>query len=95
MVTKVLTLLQSAYFLHIFLQLHADFTDHTAVLLPHLCSEEGAFGACCLSRGWHWVACREGALVRLGAWKQVKRRVRASTKLLENYFFIKIVFKVE
>ena len=74
METKVLTLLQSADFLHIFLVLHADLTDHAAVLLAHLCSQEGAFGGCCLAGGWHWVARREGTLHRLGALEQVERR---------------------
>jgi hypothetical protein len=82
--------LQSADFLHIFLKLHADFTDHTAVLLSHLSSEEGAFGAYCLARGWHGVAGRKGTLVRFGGWEQVKRK-ELEQEL--NYLIISI-FKI-
>lgn len=39
-----LTFLDSADFLNILLELHADLPHHTAVLLAHLSSQERAFG---------------------------------------------------
>lgn len=44
-----LTFLDSADFLNILFELHADLADHAAVLLAHLTSQERAFGSHCLA----------------------------------------------
>lgn len=43
-----LTFLDSAHFLNILLELHANLADDAAVLLAHLSSQEGAFRGTCL-----------------------------------------------
>lgn len=40
-----LTFLDSADFLNVLLEFHADLADHAAVLLAHLSSQEWAFGS--------------------------------------------------
>lgn len=53
---KKLTFLHSADFLYILLELYANLTDYTTVLLAHLSSQERAFGGHHLSWRWHRVA---------------------------------------
>lgn len=54
----MLTFLDSADFLNILLELHADLADHVAVL-TNFSSQERAFGSHCLAWGWQGVASRE------------------------------------
>lgn len=64
-----LTFLDGADFLNILLELNADLTDNTAVLLAHLSSQERAFGGHALAWGWDRVSRRQ-----LGAYKWTKKK---------------------